>query len=130
MTHRKDGPRALKARLTDLSDLDGRTGAAKHALRVKSAIIADLGGAGQLSELELLAAEHAALASALVADAYGRYLRGENVALSEIATVGNLFLRYGAAIGFSRRARDVTKDINAYLTEQQPNDDRDAEADA
>ena len=115
MTARKDSPRALKARLLDLSDLDQRTNAAKLAQSVKSAILADLGGEANLSTLERLACEHAALASAVVADSYTRWLKGENVALTEIATVQNAFLRVASSIGFSRRAKDITPDINTYL---------------
>jgi hypothetical protein len=55
LTHRKDGPRALKARLLDLRDLDQRTKSAQLAMRIKADIIADLGGEEQLSTLERLA---------------------------------------------------------------------------
>jgi hypothetical protein len=106
LTHRKGGPRALKARLLDLSDLDQRTNAAKLALRVKADIIADLGGE---------ACEHAALASAVVADSYAKWMKGEQIALTELATVQNAFLRVASSLGFSRRAKDVTRDINTYL---------------
>jgi hypothetical protein len=51
LTRRKDGPRALKARLLDLRDLDQRTKSAQLAMRVKADIIADLGGEEQLSTL-------------------------------------------------------------------------------
>jgi hypothetical protein len=118
MTHRKDGPRALKARLLDLSDLDQRTNAAKLAQQVKADIIGDLGGEDQLSTLERLAAGHAALAAAVVQDSYARWLKGEQIALSEIATVQNMFIRTAQSVGFSRRLKDIRKDINAYLTEQ------------
>ena len=115
MTHRKDGPRALKARLLDLRDLDQRTNAAKLAQSVKSAILADLGGEENLSTLERLACEHAALASAVVADSYARWLKGEQIALAELATVQNAFLRVAGSLGFSRRAKDVTTTIEKYL---------------
>ena len=123
MTHRRDGPRALKARLLDLSDLDQRTNAAKLAQSVKSAILADLGGEANLSTLERLACEHAALASAVVADSYTRWLKGENVALTEIATVQNAFLRIAGSLGFSRRARDVTTTIDRYLEKENAPDE-------
>jgi hypothetical protein len=47
LTHRKDGPRALKPRLLDLRDLDQRTKSAQLAQQVKADIIADLGGEEQ-----------------------------------------------------------------------------------
>ena len=118
MTHRKDGPRALKARLLDLRDLDQRTNAAKLAQSVKSAILADLGGEENLSTLEGLACEHAALASAVVADSYARWLKGEQIALAELATVQNAFLRIAGSLGFSRRAKDVTRNLDSYLDEK------------
>jgi hypothetical protein len=99
----------------DLSDLDQRTNAAKLALRVKADIIADLGGEEQLSTLERLACEHAALASAVVADSYAKWMKGEQIALTELATVQNAFLRVASSLGFSRRAKDVSRDINKYL---------------
>jgi hypothetical protein len=105
----------LKTRLLDLNDLDQRTNAAKLALRVKADIIADLGGEEQLSTLERLACEHAALASAVVADSYAKWMKGEQIALTELATVQNAFLRVAGSLGFSRRAKDISKSIDTYL---------------
>jgi len=65
--------------------------------------------------LERLACEHAALASAVVADSYARWLRGEEIALAELATVQNAFLRIAGSLGFQRRAKDVTPDLSTYL---------------
>jgi hypothetical protein len=98
-----------------MSDLDRRTKAAQLALETKEAIIADLGGADQLSTLEKIACEHAALAAAVTADSYARWLKGEEVALTELGTVQNCFLRIAGAIGFSRRAKDISKSIDSYL---------------
>ena len=106
---------APKARLVSLDQIDRRTKAAQLALEAKEAIIADLGGADQLSTLETLACENAALASAVVTDSYARWLKGEQIALSELATVQNAFLRVAGSLGFSRRARDVTTTIERYL---------------
>jgi hypothetical protein len=55
------------------------------------------------------------MASAVVADSYARWLKGEQIALSELATVQNAFLRVASSLGFSRRAKDVSRDINKYL---------------
>jgi hypothetical protein len=118
MTYKKNSPGALKCRLTNLADLDRRSAAYKAAERVRIDIINDLGGEDQLSTLERLAAQHAALASALVADSYGRWLKGEPIALTEIATVQNTFLRVASSLGFSRRAKDVTKSIESYLKDE------------
>jgi hypothetical protein len=106
--------RAPKARLMSLDQIDRRTKAAQMALETKQAIIADLGGEDRLSTLERIACEHAALASAVVADSYARWLRGEDIALAELATIQNAYLRIAGAIGFSRRAKDAMT-IEAYL---------------
>jgi hypothetical protein len=70
-----------KTRLISMSDLDRRTKAAQVALETREAIISDLGGEDQLSTLERLAAEHAALAAAVTQDAYARWLQGQEVSL-------------------------------------------------
>jgi hypothetical protein len=109
-------------RLVTMEDIDRRTRAAQQAVLTKSAIVADLGGEENLSTLERLAAEHAALAAAVTQDAYARWLRGEEVSLPEVATINNCFLRIAGSLGFSRRAKDITSDINTYLRETNHHD--------
>jgi hypothetical protein len=111
--------RAGKVRLVSMDQIDRRTKAAQLALEAKQAIIADLGGLDQLSMLERLACEQAAMASAVVADSYARWLKGEEVSLPEIATVQNAFLRVASSLGFGRRARDVTTSIESYLKQEE-----------
>jgi len=72
--------RAQKVRLVSMDQIDRRTKAAQLALEAKQAVIGDLGGLDQLSTLERLACEHAAMASAVTADAYARWLKGEQIA--------------------------------------------------
>src|SRR5262249_14492542 len=103
---------AWQTRLVSLDQIDRRTKAAQLALEAKEAIIADLGGIDQLSTLERLACEHAAMASAVTAESYARWLKGEEISLTEIATVQNAFLRVAGSLGFSRRAKDVTQNID------------------
>ena len=110
--------RAPKARLVSLDQIDRRTKAAQLALETKNAIISDLGGPDQLSTLERLLAEHAAMASAVVADSYTRWLKGEQIALAELATVSNTYMRAAMALGLGRRAKDVTASIDTYLNEE------------
>jgi hypothetical protein len=95
----KDTVRLGKTRLISMSDLDPRTKAAQVALETREAIISDLGGSDQLSTLERLAAEHAALAAAVTQDAYARWLQGQEVSLPEISTIQNVFLRPRSAGG-------------------------------
>jgi hypothetical protein len=49
-------------------------------------------------------------------------MKGEQVALTELATVQNAFLRVASSLGFSRRAKDVTRDIDSYLQEESKGD--------
>jgi hypothetical protein len=107
-----------KTRLISMSDLDPRTKAAQVALETREAIISDLGGSDQLSTLERLAAEHAALAAAVTQDAYARWLQGQEVSLPEISTIQNVFLRIAGALGFNRRAKDVTPSVSEYLSRE------------
>jgi hypothetical protein len=113
LTHRKNGTRDLKARLLDLSELDQRTTAAKYAQQVMADLESDLGG--DLSTMERLMCRQIALASAIATDGYARWLKGENIAVTELSTISNTLVRLGQTIGFSRRAKDVTKDIHQYL---------------
>jgi hypothetical protein len=76
----------------------------------------------RFSTLERLAAEHAALAAAVTQDAYARWLQGQEVSLPEISTIQNVFLRIAGALGFSRRAKDVTPTISEYLSRETAND--------
>ena len=82
--------RVGKTRLISMAGLDRRHKANQLALATKDAILSDLGGG--LSTLERIMAEHAALASAVVADAYARWLRGDEIPLVEISTAQNCYL--------------------------------------
>ena len=59
----------------------------------------------------------------MVADSYTRWLKGEQIALAELATVQNAFLRVASSLGFSRRAKDVTTNINTYLEKENTADE-------
>lgn len=107
--------KAGKVRLVTMEDIDRRTRAAQQAVATRNSIVADLGGEERLSTLERLMAEHAALAAAVVQDSYTRWLKGDDVPLTELATVQNCFLRAASALGLSRRTKDVTPTIKSYL---------------
>src|SRR5690349_21706574 len=96
-----------KVRLISMEDLDHRRTASKAAVTTKNSIIADLGGEDRLSTVERLLAEHCALAAAVVQDSYARWIDGQKVPLTELATVQNSFLRIASLLGLSRRPRDV-----------------------
>jgi hypothetical protein len=108
-----------KARLLSLDDLDRRTRAFQTAAEMKSAIIGDLGGADQLSTLELIQAENAAVGAAVLRDLQVRWLRGEEVEAATLATVENVFNRTAAALGTKRRTRDVMPTLDQYTAMRQ-----------
>ena len=110
-----------KTRLLSLADLDRRTRAAQHAREVRNAIVADLGGEDRLSTLELLQAENAAVDAAVLRDMQCRWLKGEPVPVSEMATIENTFNRTAAAVGTKRRTRDITP-LREQLLEQMRTD--------
>ncbi len=103
-----------KTRLLSLDDLDRRTKAFQVAHDTKHAIIADLGGAEQLSMLELIQVENAAVDAAVLRDLQVRWLRGEKVEATVLATVENVFNRTAAMLGTKRRTKEVVPSIDQY----------------
>ncbi|MGA9562652.1 MAG: hypothetical protein WBR32_16560 [Pseudolabrys sp.] len=106
--------RGGKTRLLSLDDLDRRTRAFQTAHDMKHAIIADLGGAEQLSTLELIQAENAAVDAAVLRDLQVRWLRGDEVEASVLATIENVFNRTAAMLGTKRRTKDVLPSLDQY----------------
>ena len=74
-----------------------------------------MGGDDRLSTLERLQCENAAMASAVLRDMQVRWLQGEEVSVTEMVSVENVFNRTAAALGTKRRPKDVMG-IEAYLT--------------
>jgi len=108
-------PKQGKTRLLTLDDLDGRTRAAQYVKDTQREVISDLGGEDQLSTLERAAVGHVAVLDAMVKDAAARWLTGEPVEPSSVATLVNAFNRTAAVLGWQRRARNVTPDISTFL---------------
>lgn len=115
-----DGERRYKSRtrLLSLDDLDRRTRAFQVAADAKRAIISDLGGEDQLSTLELIQAENAAIDAAVLRDLQVRWLRGEGVEAATLATIENVFNRTAAALGTKRRTREVTPNLDEYTAQR------------
>ena len=68
----------------------------------KGAIIAGLGGEERLSTLERLQAENAAMASAVLRDMQVRWLQGEEMSVTEMVSIENVFNRTAAVLGTKR----------------------------
>jgi hypothetical protein len=103
-----DAPAKGKVRLLSLDELDGRTRAYRDVVSIRDQVLADLGGADRLSTLERLAAENVAMSAAMLRDMGARWLRGEEVDPGALATLQNTFNRTAAALGWQRRARDIS----------------------
>jgi len=80
------------------------------AIAAKAAITADLGGESELSEIEKILVEQAALASVVVKDAYTKWLGGEPIPLPELSVMQNAFLRIANDLGMRRRPKDIKGD--------------------
>src|SRR4051812_22516614 len=78
-----------KARLLSLGDLDRRTRAAQAAFDLRDRIVAERGGAEMLSVLQLAMIDSVAVISTMIKDAEVRWLRGDQVDLSELSTLLN-----------------------------------------
>ena len=102
-----------KARLLTLDDLDGRTRAAQHVKDTRQEVMSDLGGEDRLSALERSAVDHVSLLDAMTKDAAARWLMGDPIEVSSIATLVNAFNRSAAVLGWKRRAKDAI-DLTAY----------------
>jgi hypothetical protein len=118
-----DGERRYKSRtrLLSLDDLDRRTRAFQVAADAKHAIISDLGGEDQLSTLELIQAENAAIDAAILRDLQVRWLHGEGVEAAVLATLENTFNRTAAALGTKRRTRELTPNLDQYTAQRSLN---------
>lgn len=112
----KRGDTKQKARLLSLDDLDKRTAAARYAFDLRDNVVRDLGGEDTLSAIKLELASSLAVMSAMISDASARFLRGEQIDPSSVATLVNSRNRTAQLLGLERVAKDVT-DIAAYLKE-------------
>jgi hypothetical protein len=109
-----DSERGGKVRLLTLDDLDGRTRAAQRVRDTSREVMSDLGGSEQLSTLERAAVDHVSLLDTMVKDAGARWLKGDTVDPSSIATLVNAFNRTAGVLGWQRRQKDVTT-LGSYL---------------
>ena len=113
----KQVDKSAMLRLATLSDLDGRTRAAQEARAMRSAIIRDLTGANDetaLSALKLALLDSVVMATVIITDANVRWLKGEQVNLSEITTLTNARRRDAQLLGLDRVMVDAN-DLDAYL---------------
>jgi hypothetical protein len=111
----KDGQHSTHHRLRNLSDLDGRTTSAKRARQLVSSLENDLGGSDSITTAVRQLIQHAALLGAYIEDAETRWLRHEQVELSDFLHAINSQRRLLTVLGLSRVPRDVTATQNDEL---------------
>ena len=107
----KDGQHSSHHRLRNLSDLDGRTTSAKRARQLVSALENDLGGSDSITTAARQLIQHAALLGAYIEDAETRWLRHEEVELSDFLHAINSQRRLLTVLGLSRVPRDRPHDF-------------------
>ena len=105
-----------------LPDVDGRTTLGRRYRDIAEQLIADQGGAGQLSEARLQLIRRFAAAACLAEQLESRLVRGEGINLQEHATLCSSLVRLGQRIGIERIARDVTPTLAQYLAARQPHE--------
>jgi hypothetical protein len=108
-----------KLRLLTLADLDGRTHAMKLAVTLIREITGDLGGQDQLSIAEQQIVQRAALLGVIAEDIEARWLAGEYVDPTTLATIANAQRRLFEAIGLRRRPKEVTPTLSEYLASKE-----------
>ncbi|MER9167691.1 hypothetical protein NKI12_09950 [Mesorhizobium australicum] len=103
-----------KARLVTFDDLDKRTKAAQQAIEFRDLLISERGG-DDLGALRMAIIEDVACVSAMIRDAQVRWLRGEPISLTELATLLNCRRRDAELIGLDPAPRDITPDIATFM---------------
>lgn len=105
-----------KARLRTLADLDKRTRAHRDTAELMENIATDLGGWSNVSTMAAEIITSASLLGAVIRDRAASYLTGEAMDLGEFITLTNAQRRLLADLGLERRARDLTPDLQEYLS--------------
>jgi hypothetical protein len=101
-----------------LDDLDRRTLAAQRALAMHERLVAERGGAENLSILRYEMTKSVAVLSAMVEDLQVRWLKGEPIDSAAIGTLLNARRREAEVIGIDPAPRDVTPDLREYLAQK------------
>lgn len=109
--------KVAKARLVTFDDLDKRTKAAQQAIEFRDLLISERGG-DDLGALRMAIIEDVACVSAMIRDAQVRWLRGEPISLTELATLLNCRRRDAELIGLDPTPRDITPDITSYMAQK------------
>ena len=92
-------PKGGKVRLLSFDDLDKRTKPYQQAVEFRDELMSERGGEANLDALRIRFIEDVAITSAMIRDAQVRWLKGEQIGISEIATLLNSRRRDAEQIG-------------------------------
>lgn len=107
-----------RARLLTLADLDRRTGAAQAAIELRDRLVSERGGEANLNALRLAMLDSVAVLTAMIRDTEVRWLKGEPVDPSALATLLNARRREAELVGLDPKALDVTPSLQNYLKQK------------
>jgi hypothetical protein len=102
-----------------LPDIDGRSIVARRYRDIASAILADQAGADQCSEARKQLIRRFAAAAVLAEQLEARLANGEQIDITEHATLSSTLVRLAQRIGIDRVPRDITPDPLAYARERE-----------
>jgi hypothetical protein len=111
-----------RSKLTNHRDLlpkiaDGRAGAARRFRDLVRALIADMGGIENCSEVKLGLIRRLAAATVLSEEIEARAVNGEPVDINQFCTLASTTVRLAQRLGINRIQRDVTPSLSDYLTD-------------
>jgi hypothetical protein len=118
-TNEKITPATGKARLRDLSHVDGRTRAMQRVRALMAAIENDLGGRDHLTLGQRQLVQRAAVLGAVIEDSEARWAAGAPFEVGNYLAAINAQRRVLATLGLQRVARDVT-DLETYVASREP----------
>jgi hypothetical protein len=102
-----------------LPNIDGRSIIARRYRDIASAIVVDQGGADQCSESRKQLIRRFAAAAVLAEQLESRLVKGEQIDITEHATLSSTLVRLAQRIGIDRVPRDITPDPLAYARERE-----------
>jgi hypothetical protein len=102
-----------------LPDVDGRCLIARRYRDIASAMVADQGGAAQLSEARLQLVRRFAAAAVIAEQMEADLANGKQIDISEHALLCSTLVRVARQIGVNRIAKDITPSLDEYLRQRQ-----------
>jgi hypothetical protein len=115
--------RRRKLQLINRTLIDGRTAPAKEFDRLQSAVVRDLGGADQLSAIELSLIEAFCGAAIVVDHLNTELMLGKRIDFADHSTAIGTMVRVASRLGLRRRPKEVSvPSLAQYLADQQRNE--------